>query len=164
MWTPCSGLEEREALPWLPRLIEKARRYEAGRTAGTDLMRGYLYGDNDFIDKQLLGFLRTDDASVGTLVREYDDDAEVAERLVASSRRTESERRAFGILLRRRMWNFSFLEADEGRLPDGLRTRMIRFAYNRLLMPVVYAQFSAAERKRRSAQTNNAPDDRRAHR
>ncbi len=147
-WTPCSGLEEREALPWLPRLIQKARRYEEGRAAGTDLMGGYLYGDNDFIDQKLLAFLRTDDASVCALVREHDDDAEVARNVVARSDRTESERRAFGVRFRRRLLNFVFLEADEGRLPDGLRTRAIRFAYNRLLMPVVYKQFSIAENKR----------------
>jgi hypothetical protein len=149
VWTPCSGLEEREALPWLPRLIQKARRYEAGRAAGTDVMSGYLYGDNDFIDKQLLAFLGTDDASVCALVREHDDDAVVAGQLVARSGRSELERRAFGIRLRRRMWDFALMEADEGRLPDGPRARLLRFAYNRLLMPIVYAQFSAAERKRR---------------
>ncbi len=113
----------------MPRLIEKARRYEAGRTAGTDLMNGYLYGDNDFIDKQVLAFLNTDDTSVRALVREYADDADVC-RIVVE------------------LLNFVFLEADEGRLADGVRTRLISFAYNRLLMPVVYAQFAMAERRR----------------
>jgi hypothetical protein len=156
-WIPCSGLDELEAMPWLHRLVQKARRYEAGRAVGTDLMDGYMFGDNDFIDKQVLAFLRTDDTAVLARVREHDDDAVVASSLVAESGRSESERRTFGVRLRRRLLNFVFLDADEGRLPPGVRTRLWRFAYNRLLMPVVSRQFAAAERKRQRAATTPKP-------
>jgi Domain of unknown function (DUF5069) len=152
MWTPRSGLDELEGLPWLPRMFEKARRFEAGRAAGADPMNGYLYGDNDFIDAQLLKFLRTTDTAVSALAREHADDAEVARILVERSGRGATEIQAFAKSFRRRNANFILLEADEGRLGNGLRAKLIRFVYNRLMMPIIYAKFAADERKRGSVE------------
>jgi len=143
-WTPRSGLDELEGLPWLPRMLEKARRFEAG----TQQMNGYLYGDNDFIDAQLLKFLRTTDTAVSELVREHADDAEVARILVERSGRSPAEIQSFARSFRRKNANFILLEADEGRLGSGPRAKLIRFVYNRLMMPVIYAKFAADERKR----------------
>ena len=67
-WIPCSGRDSVAGLVWLPRLLEKARHCEA--SANSRLVDGYCYGDNDFIDKQLIAFLRTDDATISALVRE----------------------------------------------------------------------------------------------
>ena len=147
-WTPRSGLDTIEDLVWLPRLIEKARRCEAGRASGRDLMDGYLYGDNDYIDKRFLAFLRMDDTAVSAIVREQADDGAAAAAIVERSGRTAEERRAFSTSFRRQLFDFVLLEADEGRLPAGIKRTAIRFVYNRLLMPVFYAQFRAAERKR----------------
>jgi hypothetical protein len=52
-WTPCSGRNSVAGLSWLPRLLEKARHCEASGSG--KLVDGYCYGDNDFIDKQMLG-------------------------------------------------------------------------------------------------------------
>lgn len=153
-WTPRSGLDTLNGLPWLPRLLEKARRSEAGRAAGTDTMNGYLYGDNDFIDAQLLKFLRTDDKTVSELVRQHGDDAEVARILIERSGHDSPEVRAFAEKFRRKNMDFVLLEADEGRLGNGLRAKSIRFFYNRLLMPIVYAKFAADERKRRAVESS----------
>lgn len=149
-WIPRSGLDKLQGLPWLPRLLDKARRFEAGRAAGTDLMNGYLYGDNDFIDAQLLKFLRTDDTAVRELVRQHADDAEVARILVERSGHDSAEVRAFAEKFLRRNMNFVVLEADEGRLGSGLRAKLMRIFYNRLFMPIVYVKFAADERKRRA--------------
>jgi len=116
------------------------------------MMNGYLYGDNDFIDGQLLKFLRTDDKTVSELVRAHDDDAEVARILVERSGRDSTEVRAFAQKFRRKNMDFVLLEADEGRLGNGLRAKLTALFYNRLLMPVVYAKFAADERKRRAAE------------
>ncbi|HEX3462572.1 MAG TPA: DUF5069 domain-containing protein [Candidatus Elarobacter sp.] len=148
MWIPRSAHDSLEGLPWLPRLLEKARRFEAGRAAGTDLMNGYLYGDNDFIDAQLLRFLRTTDATVSALVRDHADDAEVARILVERSGRSPSEIAEFAKIFPRKNFGFVLTEADEGRLGNGPRAKLICFVYNRLIMPIFYAKFAADERKR----------------
>jgi hypothetical protein len=61
-------------------LLQKARHCETspqGRLAD-----GYCYGDNDFIDKQLIEFLRTNDAAISALVRQHPADSDVARILV----------------------------------------------------------------------------------
>ena len=131
---------------WLPRLLEKARRAEMSGPGR--LIDGYCYGDNDFIDARVLKFLRTNDRTVSALVREHPDDAAVARRIVASSGRTRDECRNFSRRLRRTFLNFAMLEADEGRMTPGLKRTIIRFAYNGVLMPAVYAMFRRAEERR----------------
>ncbi|MGH7757488.1 MAG: hypothetical protein ACREM8_14550 [Vulcanimicrobiaceae bacterium] len=132
---------------WLPRLLEKARRIEQLR-ATERLVDGYCYGVNDFIDKGALEFLRTDDVSVSALVRLYPDDVHAARIIVERSGRSPAERRAFSRRLRRQTFDFGLLEADEGRMAPGLGRAVIRFAYNVLMMPAIYASFRRAERKR----------------
>jgi hypothetical protein len=150
-WIPCSGLECIEEMVWIPRLLQKARRHEAGRQSGRDLMNGYMYGDNDFIDRRVLTFLRTDDAAVSAIVRAEPDDAVAARSLVEHSGRTVEERRAYSARLRRQLFDFVLLEADEGRLPPGPKRTIVRLVYNRLVMPVIAPLFRRAERKRRHA-------------
>lgn len=151
-WVPRSGLDTMEDVVWLPRLFDKARRFQQ---LGEDarLIDGYCYGDNDFIDGKVLRFLRTDDATVSSLLRELSD-AEVARILAERSGRTAEERRQFSDELKRSLHNFIFMEADEGRLPPGLKTAAIRFFYNNLLMPIFYSKFRRDERKRRSARSD----------
>ena len=153
MWIPCSAQDELAGLPWLPRLLEKARRFEAGRAAGVDLMNGYLYGDNDFIDAQLLRFLHATDAAVSALVNEHPDDADVARILIQRSGRSDDEVRRFAKRMRRQNFNFVLTEADEDRLGNGLGARLMRFAYNRVIMPIVYRKFAADGRKRAAVGT-----------
>ena len=145
-WVPRSGLDTLEEVVWLPRLFDKARRFEElGKNARR--VDGYCYGDNDFIDGKVLRFLRTDDATVSSLLRDHSD-AETARILVERSGRTPEECRRFSNDLKRSVNNFVFMEADEGRLPPGPKTAAIRFFYNNLLMPIFYAKFRRDERKR----------------
>jgi Domain of unknown function (DUF5069) len=143
---PRSGLDTIEEMVWLPRLFDKARRFEQ---LGGDarLIDGYCYGDNDFIDGKVLRFLHTDDATVSALLRDHPD-PEAARIIVERSGRTREERRQFSAELKRSLNNFAFMEADEGRLLPGIRTSALRFFYNRLLMPIFYARFRRAEEKR----------------
>ncbi len=133
---------------WLPRLLQKARRHEAARASGLDLMNGYQYGNNDFIDAKFLGFLRTDDHRISALVREHPDDRTVAYIVVERSGRTAEERRAFSAQIRRSFFSFELLEADEGRTPRGLRRTLLCVFYNHLMMPCVTRRAERARRDR----------------
>jgi len=148
---PCSAHNALEGVVWLPRLLEKARRNEAAGVSGSDHMCGYLYGDNDAVDKEVLAFLRTDDATVSALVRQQPDDFAVARTLVERGGRTMQEREAFNLSLRRKFFNFALFDADEGRMSPGLKRNLLAFVYNRLLMPIFYAQFHRAEQERARA-------------
>ena len=147
-WMPCSGLESEAGMVWLPRMLQKARRCLISPDGR--LVDGYLYGDNDFIDKQVIAFLRTDDETITALVRENPSDADVARILVERSGRSAGECAAYTASLKRKFVNFFFLEADEGRLWPGFRASVIRFLYNKALMPIVYFAFRRDERNRKA--------------
>lgn len=147
-WTPCSGLESAEGLVWLPRLVQKARRVLTSSEGR--LVDGYCYGDNDFIDKRVIAFLRTDDETISALVRDHLSDDDVAHILIERSGRSPAEREQFSRTLKRSLWNFALLEADEGRLAPGFKSSAITFLYNRMIMPIVYAMFRRDERKRKT--------------
>ncbi|HEY2476395.1 MAG TPA: DUF5069 domain-containing protein [Candidatus Cybelea sp.] len=149
MWVPCSGREELDGLIWLPRLVQKARRFSQGRARGEDLMNGYLYGNNDPGDRALLDFLRTDDTTVLQVLEAHPLDEHAARELIERGGRTLEERRRFSASLRRKFFNFTLLEADEGRMPAGLRRTLLQGFYNRILMPPFYLWFRYAERRRR---------------
>jgi Domain of unknown function (DUF5069) len=149
-WVPCSGLESEAGLVWLPRMLQKARRCLTspdGRSAD-----GYLYGESDFIDKRVIAFLRTDDETISALVRENPSDADVARILVEHSGRSAAECAAYSRSLRRKLFDFILLEADEGRV-GGFKGAAVKFVYNRLLMPVIYPLFRRGERKRKTGAT-----------
>jgi hypothetical protein len=152
-WIPCSGRDSAAGLVWLPRLLEKARRSETSPQGR--LVEGYCYGDNDFIDKQLIAFLRTDDAAISALVREHPADADVAKIIVERSGRSAAECEAFNRSFRRRNFDFVLLEADEGRL-RGLKGAILKFVYNGLIMPIVYRMFKRDERNRAAPPSNAA--------
>ena len=147
-WMPRSGRDSIAGLSWLPRLLDKARHCE---TSNGRLVDGYCYGDNDFIDKQLIAFLRTDDATVSQLVREHSDDADVANILVDRSGHSRAECEAFDRKLRRKNFDFVLLEADEGRLPPGFKATSLKFLYNNVVMRIFYPLFERDERKRKTA-------------
>jgi hypothetical protein len=148
MWVPCSGRDEFSGLVWLPRLVAKARRFAQGRARGEDLMNGYCYGDNDIADRALLDFLKLDDAAVLRVVEAHPLDEDAARELIERGGRTLEERRRFSAGLRRKLFNFMLLEADEGRMAPGLRRSLLQFVYNRVVMPPFYLWFGYVERKR----------------
>ncbi len=145
-WIPCSGRNSIAGLSWLPRLLEKARRCET--SPGERLVDGYCYGDNDFIDKQLLAFLRTTDTAVSALVREHSDDSDVARILVERSGRSPAECAAFDTAFRRKNFDFVLIEADEGRLGSDLRATILKALYNAAMMPIFYSMFRRDEGRR----------------
>ncbi len=149
-WMPRSGRDSIAGLAWLPRLLDKARHCES---SDERLVDGYCYGDNDFIDKQLIAFLRTDDATISQLVREHPADSDVANALVVRSGRSPSECAAFDRTMRRKNFNFVLLEADEGRLPPGFKAASLKFLYNNVVMRIFYPLFERDERKRKAAAT-----------
>lgn len=144
-WMPRSGLDSAENIVWLPRLFDKARRAQSH--ADGRLFDGYCYGDNDFIDRAVLQFLRTNDGEVSALLRNNSDDA-AAGILVSRSGRTPAECIEFSTNLRLKLFDFAVIEADEGRLPAGFKTSFLRLFYNRIMMPFVYPIFRRAEQRR----------------
>ncbi len=145
-WMPRSGRDSLAGLSWLPRLLDKARRCEAASSGR--LVDGYCYGDNDFIDKQLLAFLRTDDSTVSQLVREHSADADVADVLLKRSGRSAAECAAFDNAFRRKNLNFLLVEADEGRLAPCFKATIVTFLYNNVVMRIFYPLFKRDEQKR----------------
>jgi hypothetical protein len=144
-WIPCSGRDSVAGLVWLPRLLEKARRSETSPEGR--LVEGYCYGDNDFIDKQLIAFLRTTDTTISALVREHPADEDVARIIVERSGRSAAECEAFNRTFRRKNFDFVLIEADEGRL-RGVKGALLKFVYNGVVMPIVYRMFKRDERNR----------------
>jgi len=90
-------------LVWLPRLLEKARHCEASPDGR--LVDGYCFGNSDFIDKDLIAFLRTDDETITSLVRAHPADADVAAILIERSGRTPAECVAFSASFRRKFFD-----------------------------------------------------------
>jgi hypothetical protein len=145
-WIPCSGRNSVAGLVWLPRLLEKARHCEGA--PGGRLVDGYCYGNNDFIDKDVIAFLRTDDAAISKEVRAHPLDADAARVIVERSGRSAAECAAFSAKLSKKFFNFVMLEADEGRLSPGAKATLVAFLYNNVMMPIVYPMFRHDERKR----------------
>lgn len=146
-WMPRSGLDEIDGMVWLPRMIDKARRYiECGESSRR--FDGYLYGENDFIDARVLRFLRLSDSAFASIVRENTDDAEAGRVAIAHSGRTPEQCRAFSAKLKRGMHDFALLEADEERMPPGLKRTLIRALYGGIIVPIAYAFFRRDEAKR----------------
>jgi hypothetical protein len=154
-WIPCSGRDSVAGLVWLPRLLEKARHCAASPNGR--LVDGYCYGNNDFIDKQLITFLRTDDTTISALVREHPVDADVARILVEQSGHSPAEIEAFNTAFRRKNFDFVLLEADEGRLQPGLKASILKFLYNGAVMPIFYPLFRRDERNRKEPASSPTP-------
>jgi hypothetical protein len=150
-WMPRPWNAELEGCVWLPRLLDKGRRALEGQRQGQDLLNGFLFGDFDYADGQLLRFLRTDEARVRRLLGELDSDEAAARVLVQESRRLPEEIQAWNRRFRR--FNAPFIamwEADEGRRGPGLGTSLLRLFYNGVLMPPVYLASWVIGKVRRS--------------
>lgn len=157
-WIPRSPRERIEGLAWLPRLMDKGRRYLAG---GQALLGAYMYGDHDFLDARLLSFLGLDDQTVLRILAGEPDDVAAARQIVARSGRlredceqwTEQFLRLFAAA-------FFVLDIDEERLPPTPVTSAIRFGYNYVLIPPVLTVFRLLERRRVRPAPDAAPGGR----
>ena len=149
-WMPRRWNAELSGCLWLPRLLDKGRQFLLSRQNGQDLMNGYLYGDFDYADRQLLKFLRTNDAHVLTLLTQMEDDEAVTAALLRESGRSPTEIQAWGKRFRTVNAPFtSMWDADEGRRRPGIGTWLLDKLYNYIMMPPVYVGFRIAERLRR---------------
>ena len=143
---------------FMPRMLAKGRRQLASRAQGRNLMNGFLFGDFDYADGKLLKFLRTRESRVVELLRQFDDDRDVARILIAESGRTNAEIEGWNRRFQR--INALFLEmwdADEGRREPGFVTTLLKQSYNYALMPPVYLIFGIAQRLRRQRLERVAP-------
>lgn len=150
-WMPCSWQDELVGCKWLPRFLEKGRQAIKSEQQGKDLMNGYLFGDNDVADAQLLAFLHTNDSRVRQLLLETEDDEAVAQTLIAESGRSPEEIQARNETMYKKNAPFlAMMDADEGRRKPGLGTTLLKFFYNYGLMPPAYLVFRFQEKRRQS--------------
>ena len=145
-WCPTSGYEKIDGCVWLPRLISKARRVI--ETNSGNRFGEYMFGQNDPADAELLRFLGMSAAQVLDVVRAECDDRAAAARVLALSAKTREQCERFSRKFRRSMGVFlAMMDADENRLPASVRTAVLRFVYNRVVMPPAYAYFQWMERR-----------------
>ena len=146
-WSPRSGNDEIDGMIWLPRLIDKARR--VANTPGTPYLIGeYTFGENDPPDAAVLRFLRVSSAELLQAVQAEPDNDAAARKLLRESGR--SSRECAGFTRKFRLVQAPFLammEADEGRMPPGAAASFLRWLYNAVLMPLVYAYFRRKEQR-----------------
>jgi hypothetical protein len=146
-WIPRSGKLEAGGCIWLPRMIDKARRFIV-LGSGYLLDGEYMFGEHDFADGRLLRFLGLSSAQIVEIVRNEPDDARAAERIIAASGRTPEECRAFSRRFRLVVGPFlSMIDADEGRAPAGAWTTFLRALYNTIVVPPALAAFRRASRR-----------------
>ena len=138
-WKPRRWNEKLENCLWLPRMIDKGRRHiEAQRDAHVS-MHGYLFGDLDYGDWQLLRFLRTNQDQVSRLLEELDSDQDVAKRIVKDSNRSKEDIEKWNKRFRAVNCLFTPMwDADEAHRSPGLTTTLIKYSYIFILMPPVY--------------------------
>lgn len=147
-WVPRSGSDEFDGCIWLPRLIDKARRVAA--TGGGYLLDGdYMFGERDYADGRLLGFLGVSSEQVLEVVRGEPDDAAAAARILTMSGKTRPECEAFSRRFHLLMGPFlPMIDADEGRLAAGPWSAFLRGLYNGVIARPAVALFRRNERSR----------------
>jgi hypothetical protein len=130
-------------------MVEKARRSLEGEATGQDRLWPYQFGVHDPADRQLLRFLGLTNDDVLDVLRREPDNAAAAAELVRRSGRTPPECAAWSDRFRR--WNTPFLamiDADEGRREPGLSTTLLRYLYNRVIMPPTDRIYRRMEQRR----------------
>jgi hypothetical protein len=127
-------------------LIDKARFLQTHDVTGNELGNGYLYGDNDYIDAQLLRFLGISGDRLRAIVAANPTDDAAAAAAIAESGKTRDECHTFSEGLRARLHDFFVLDADEQRV-HGAKAAFTRFVYNYILMPKFRRMFRQAEAK-----------------
>lgn len=118
---PPSPFDQAGGLAWLPRLLEKARRARGG---GLGI---YLLYEDSPLDSWVLAEWKVTGAQLDAWLDEGLDDAAIAERIgQAMGAPDEPAREAWSRSFSRRWgWFWRAIDADEGRLPDGLERTML---------------------------------------
>jgi hypothetical protein len=140
VWFPRSPFERLAGCTFLGRLIDKARRAASGLPIGE-----YMYGDNDYMDSRVLGFLGTTAGVLDELVASEPDDEIVARTLVERSGKSAKQIAAFNA--RMRLFYgvvFAMFDADEGRKSGALAKAAAGF-YNRFIYPPFAKKFRRDE-------------------
>jgi len=149
-WVPRSGRQELAGCIWLGRYIDKARRHDALEAKRGDVLGDYLFGDNDYLDAQLLRFLAMTQTQIGNLIQDQLDDDEAARRILDAGHKTSADCTAFNRAFLR--WNAPFLamiDADENRRKSGPYTRLLKVFYNGVIVPPATLVYRLAGRRTR---------------
>ena len=139
-WFPRSPFERLSNCIFLGRIIDKARR-----KAGSLAIGEYMFGDNDYMDSRVLGFLRATASDVTAVIRAERNDEIAARTLVERSGRSSAELRRFN----RRMLLlyglvFAMFDADEGRM-SGPFAKLLAGFYNAVIYPPFADKFARDE-------------------
>jgi Domain of unknown function (DUF5069) len=149
-WMPrYSGSDQLAGCVWLGRLIDKGRRYEAVGVAPGEMLGGYMFGDNDYLDSKLLRFLGLSDAQICEILRREPDDERAAQRILERSGKTAAQCAEFNRAFTRANAPFlAMIDADEGRRKPGLGALLLKSAYNAVIFPIGILMYRSASRKR----------------
>ena len=134
-WRPqYSGLDRLAGCVWLARLMDKARRVE---NSDSNALGDYLFGKGDYLDAKVLRFLGVSELDVRNVVRSESNDEMAARTIVTRSGKTPAECEAFNKAFVRRNGLFlAMLQADEDRRPLSLKSKIMKAAYNLLIVPM----------------------------
>lgn len=158
-WMPRPWSDELLGCVFLPRMLEKGRRVLESERTGRDLMNGFLFGDVEYADKQMLGFLKTNETRVRQLLSEHSDDAAVATILFREGSRSAEDIQEWNRHFRRKNAPFTPMwDADEGRRAPGIGTSLLSFFYNYIMMPPVYLLFRIQNASNQRRLSLNAKD------
>jgi hypothetical protein len=144
-WKPKrSGYDEAAGCIWLGRLLEKARQAEG---YGDAALGSYLFGDRDYLDARLLGFLRLTELDIRRIVRNEPDDQRAGQVVLQSAGKTSQDCAAFNRIFARRYGIFlAMLDADEGRRKSSLGTKIMQVTYNTVIFPIARIIYNRTRR------------------
>jgi len=134
-WRPqYSGLDQFAGCIWLARLLDKARRAD---DLDNKALGDYLFGERDYLDAKLLHFLGVTELDIRDVLRSEPNDEIAAQIVITKSGKTPDDCAAFNKQFVRRYGLFlAMLEADEGRGPLPLKSKIIKTAYNLVVFPI----------------------------
>ncbi len=147
-WRPRRWNDSVQGCYWLGRMMDKGRRKLAGDAVGRDLLSPYQFGRHNPTDGILLRFLGIREHQVVEALENFPDDEAAAAGILAlagwSARKVSA-------------WNFWFsglygpilamIDADEGWLPEGVRTAVLRGTIRTFIEPVVARYYNSRQGK-----------------
>jgi hypothetical protein len=114
--------------------LDKARRAD---DLDNKALGDYLFGERDYLDANLLHFLGVTELDIRDVVRSEPNDEIAGQIVITKSGKTPDDCAAFNKqFVRRYGLVLAMLEADEGRGPLSLKSKIIKTAYNLVVFPI----------------------------
>lgn len=131
-------------------MIDKLRkRIDEGAKSGDLLPGGYMLGEKDYLDAQLLKFLNMPSEELCEVVRSETDDRRAAQRILEKAGKSESECARWSLsFLQQSSVFLNMIDADEGRKMPPPVSEFLRDFYNANIVPAATAAYVKPETPR----------------